>query len=513
VRTPASAAALALALVIAGGTASAAAQEALTPDEIVARSHAATGFDRKPEIEREEWTVRASGLDGTLETLRRNGDLASATTLGPFRTAHGIAHGVRWQQNDNGETILDRPEPSQTERIAAQAAARVHEPLDAWVVTTAYTSGHTTRRYYDARTFYLVRTEKTTAGHIMHTIYDDFRTDARGHVRAWHYSGGDDRPENAYDYRLVRDDLTGNVTESDVEIPHDRRTLVEFPAGVEAVRLPARIEDNRIYVRLDILGRGLDFLLDTGAAALSIDESVAKSLRVAVRGRATQTVAGSFATGRVVIPTVAVGALTMRDVVFRTVPLSQNEAHGTRVVGLLGFDFLAACGIKIDYARGTVDALRPGTLTEPAGSTPLDVRLNAGTPVARATVGNASGDDFIIDTGAAFSYVLFQRFARAHPDAAASADARVRYGTGVGGSLSFRSVTAKRVTLGAWSFNDALGVEALSPNALGFDNEDGLIGADILKLFTVYLDYGTNRMYLAPNGRMQMIESSNIGRR
>ncbi len=514
-RTPASAAALALALasVLARDAAPAAAQELLAPDEIAARSRTATGFDRKPDIEREVWAVRASGLDGTLETLRRNGDLTSATTLGPFHTAHGIAHGVRWQQNDNGETILDRPEPSQVERIATQGAARVREPLDAWVVTTAYTSGHITRQFYDARTFYLVRTEKTTAGHTTRTTYDDFRADAHGHIRPWHYYGGDDRLENAYDYRLVRDDLSGNVSESDVEVPHDRRTLVEFPVGVETVRLPARIEDNRIYVRLDMLGRGLDFLLDTGAAALTIDESVAKSLGFAVRGRATQTVAGSFATGRVVVPTVTIGALSMRDVVFRTVPLSQNEAHGTRIVGLLGFDFLAACGIKIDYAHGTVDAMRPGTLTAPAGLTPLGVRLNAGTPVARATVGNASGDDFIIDTGAAFSYVLFQRFARAHPDAAATADGRVRRGTGVGGSLSFRSVTAKRVTLGAWSFNDAVGVEAVSPNALGFDNEDGLIGADILKLFTVYLDYGTNRMYLAPNGRMQMIEGANVTRR
>lgn len=503
----------ALASAFAATGAFADAQDVPTPEELVARSHAAVGYDRKPGIERENWNARVAGLDGTLETLRRDGDVASTTTLGPFRTARGVARGVKWHQNENGETILDRPEPSQLERVASQSVAHVREPIDAWAVTTVYASGHTARTYYDPRTWYVVRTERTAAGHTTHTTYDDFRVDARGHVRPWHYAGGDDRPENAYDYRLMRDDESGDVAEYEVAIPRDRRVLVEFPGGVDAVRLPARIEHDRIYVRLDVAGRGLDFLLDTGAASITLDESVARSLGLAIRGRSTETVAGAFASGRAIVPSVAIGPLVMRDVVVRTAPFAASETPATRVVGLLGYDFLAACGIKIDYARGTVDALRPGTFDPPPGSSPLDVRLNAGVPVARATIGDAAGEDFIIDTGAAFSYVLFQRFARAHPEAAvASGDGRVHFGTGVGGSLSFRPVAAKRLTLGAWSFDDAVGVEAISPNALGFDNQDGLIGDDILRLFTVYLDYGANRVYLAPNGRMQMIEATNVSR-
>lgn len=490
------------------------AQEVPTPEELVARSHVATGFDRKPDNEREAWQIRVAGLEGTLDTLRHGSDIASTMTLGPFRTAHGTAHGVRWRQNENGETIIDRPEPSQTERVGTQSVARMREPFDAWVVATVYTSGHTAHAFYDARTNYLVRSERTVAGRTTHTTYDDFRADTRGHVRAWHYFGGDERAENVFDYRLVRDDVASDISEADVDVPHDRRALVEFPVGVDTVRLPARIANDRIYVRLDIMGRGLDFLLDTGAAALTLDQAVVRDLGLVIRGRASQTVAGSFVTGRVIVPTVGIGPLAMHDVVFRTVPLASNEAHGTRVVGLLGFDFLASCGIKIDYARGTVDAVRPGAFAAPSSTIPLDVRLNSGTPVVRVTIGEATGDDFILDTGAAFSYVLFQRFARAHPDAATiSGDGRVRYGRGVGGSLSFRSVATKRVELGAWAFGDAVGIEALSPNALGFDNEDGLIGADILKLFTVYLDYATRHVYLTPNGRMQMVEATNITRR
>ncbi|MBD5633932.1 MAG: aspartyl protease family protein, partial [Candidatus Eremiobacteraeota bacterium] len=309
--------------------------------------------------------------------------------------------------------------------------------------------------------------------------------------------------DNDFDYRLIRDDLEPDVSDAEVAIPRDRRTLVEFPAGVDSVRLPVRIVNDRIYVRIDIAGRGLDFLLDTGAAAITIDDSVARELGLPIYGRTTQTVAGSFATGRVVVPSASVGPLAMHDVVMRTVPFSASEAKTVRVVGLLGYDFLCSLALKIDYVAGTIEALRPGALVPPPGAGTLDVRLNSGAPVARATVGNATGDDFIIDTGAAFSYVIFQRFARAHPDAL-EIGGKESYGTGVGGTFGYRSIASKKVVLGPWSFEDAAGVEALSANAFGFDNEDGLIGADILKRFTVYLDYPGGRVFLAPAPRVGM---------
>jgi len=480
-----------------------------SPEELVARSREAEEPDRRPESEREVWSVRVAGLEGSLEILRRGEDMVTQTSLGPFRTERGSFRGQHWHQNENGETILDRLEPSQTEHAVSQTVARVHEPVEGWELTTTFSSGHVTRFYYDPHTYHVIRTEKTIAGHTSHTTYEDYRPDARGRSRFWHYYGGDDRPDNDFDYRLVRDDENAEISDAEVSVPHDRRALVEFPEGTDSVRLPARVENNRIYVRLDIAGRGLDFLLDTGASSVTIDQTVARELKLPVYGRTTQTVAGSFATGRVVAPTIAIGNLTMHDVVLRTVPLSANETRDIRVVGLLGFDFIDAVALRIDYAAGTVDAVRPGSLAAPPGATPLDVRLNSGTPVTRATVGDASGDDFLLDTGAAFSYVVFQRFARAHPEIFPAADdAKISYGIGVGGTMAYRKVETKRISIGALTFDDEPGVEALSPNALGFDTEDGLIGADILKQFTVYIDYAANRVYLAPAARVPTVDAS-----
>ena len=478
------------------------AQDAPTADELAARSRQTTGADRRPESQREIWSIRAGGLEGTLETAHHGADVVNTTTLGPFRMLRGVFHGERWHQNENGETVLDRPEPSQAERIVAQSVARVRQPVDAWQVTTSFASGHITRTFYDPRNYVVVRTEKTVAGRTIRATFDDFRTDARGRTRAWHYAGSEERGENDYDYHLLRTD-DGEIGDAELAIPRDRRSLVEFPPGVDAVRLPARIVADRIYVRLTIAGRGLDFLLDTGAASLTIDETVARQLNLAGYGHAAQTVAGTFQTRRVIAPEIGVGALAMHDVVLRTAPFHQREGRDTRVVGLLGFDFIDALGLKIDYANGTVDGYRQATLVPPAGVAPLDVRLNAGVPIARATIGDATGDDFILDTGADFTYVIFQRFARAHPESIAPVGAsHALSGSGVGGSMSYRTIAIKRLGLGASVFENVTGAEALSASAFGFDNEDGLIGADILKSFTVYLDYAGYRIFFGPRSRV-----------
>ena len=49
--------------------------------------------------------------------------------------------------------------------------------------------------------------------------------------------------------------------------------------------------------------------------------------------------------------------------------------------------------------------------------------------------------------------------------------------------------------------DDPLVFVADSPRTLGFDGSDGLVGADILSRFIVYLDYAQSRILLEPNGR------------
>jgi hypothetical protein len=71
----------------------------LTAQDVLARSKAATDSDNRPETEREAWTTHVAGLDGSLDVIRHGDDMQTETIAGPFKTAHGIAHGQRWHQN------------------------------------------------------------------------------------------------------------------------------------------------------------------------------------------------------------------------------------------------------------------------------------------------------------------------------------------------------------------------------------------------------------------------------
>ena len=492
----------ALALVAAAAAAVPARGDEIPPvEQIVARARAAAAADRRPGLERETWAVRAHALEGTEISVRRGNDVSSMLMLGPFHTARGIAGGTRWHQNENGQTVVDGADAG-PERVVAQSVARARDPAGALVVTSGYESGHVGKTYYDARTMLVVRSEKLAAGRTAWTAFDDFRSDARGRTRAWHVTGGAERGQRDYDYRLLRDDVPPAVAPELVAAPPDRRLLFAFPEGTDSARLPARVEAGRIYVRLHIAGRGLDFLLDSGASNITIDGDVARELGLPRYGRTRQTVAGTFIAERAIASDVTVGPLVAQDLVMHTGPLAHREGSHTRVVGLLGYDFIAALGLRIDYANGTVDAFRPGTLRVPDTALPIGVRLSGEVPVASAVVGGALGEDFIVDTGAQFGLVVFQRFARAHSGAITiDESAPPRTGTAVGGTLQYRPITSRRIELGPFRLDRADEVEAVSPAALGFDDRDGLVGSELLRRFTVYLDYAAHRIFLTPTTR------------
>lgn len=497
-------------LVLANGTARA---DELTLDALLAKARAAV--PKEPATEVEDWTVTSQGLSGRWRIVRRRGDVTLTLALGPFVSASGVAQGQRWHQTDNGTTVLDKPQPSQAEKLVDRELARVSEPIDAYRVTSHYASGHITRFYYDPKTFLVERIERDAAGRTSFIDYEDFRTDRAGRTRPWHYSGGSDRAEDAYDYRLRADDVDLPVDDADVALPHDRRSLIEFPAGQTIVRLPARIVRDRIYIRATIGGRGLDFLLDSGAYGLGMNERVIKELGLDVQGR-NSSAGGSYSAGRVVVPQIKVGSLVMRDVVMTTAPIDREETSDTKVVGLLGFDFIAHAVIHVDYEHGTVDAILPSAFVPPAGAVALPVTLNTQQPHVEVSVGASTSQDFLIDTGAPGTLLLLRRFLTMH-DGDPAVVAAFRPGEApqatirtMEGPTPVRRVPLRGVRLGPYRFDLGSGLVALDRNAFGSDTEDGIVGAYVLRMFDVYFDYQGGRVFLEPNSSFPLSRNDKI---
>jgi predicted aspartyl protease len=484
----------------------------LTAADILAREKAADKA-ALPGSEVEDWAVSRMGLSGTEHVIRRGEDESTTLIEGPFTTRSGKLAGQAWHQNENGYTILDIAEPSQTAHAVSQTLRLLAAPANRYVVTQVMSNGLLERTTYDATDFVPVHREFERSHHVFRLDYSDFRAGPRGRRKAWLERGADDRG-NTYEARLTGDQVNVALDDALLAIPADRRTLVEFPAGQDEVRLPATVDNGRIHVTVDVNGYPLTFLLDSGASGIFINPQAAKELKLKTYGSSAMTVAGTFAFSRVVAPIVQVGSITMHDVVMGTAPLDSQEGPNDRVVGLLGYDFIAGTALRVtygdDWTSGHVDAIRPDSFSPPPlATTSMPIRLNQQVPVVHVGIGNAASDDFIVDTGAEAPIILFDRFAKAHP--AAVTDQGIGTGFdpdqsvvfGVGGRVAIVPLRLSSFRFADLNFENFLVLRARDPGAFGDYRDDGLLGALFLRYFTVYIDYPHEKLYFEPNENHQ----------
>ncbi len=483
------------------------ADQPLTAAAVLAREKAADKAAR-PASEIEDWAITQSGLTGTEHAVRRGDDESETLTLGPFTTRSGKVGGQAWHQNENGYTILDVDEPSQAAHAVAQSVARSGNP-ERLVLTQTMSNGLLERTYYDPADLVVVHREYERAHHVFKIDYGDFRAGAGGRRRAWDARGADDRG-NVYEARMTGDQPGAAIDDASLAIPPNRRTLVEFPDGQDEVHLPATVDFGRIHVTVTIDGNPLTFLLDSGASGIFINPQAAKELHLKAYGSSAMTVAGTFAFSRVIAPTVQVGSITMHDVVMGTAPLDSQETANDRVVGLLGYDFIAGTALRVTYGdewtSGNVDAIRPSVFSAPPLATSsMPIRLNQQVPVVHVGIGDSASDDFIVDTGAQAPVILFDRFVKAHPSAVVDhgigtgfdPDQSVVFG--VGGRVPIMPLRLSSFRFADLNFKNFIVLRAEDPGAFGDYRDDGLLGALFLRYFTVYIDYPHDRLYFEPN--------------
>ena len=460
------------------------------------------------------------GLDGTEREVWSGEDYRFDLAVGPFSTAEGRYQGQRWITNENGYTLLKRGVHQRAEaNVRALEKAdpgddvrmlgRLRAPADVYVLRVAPADGREERRFYDASTLRLVRRETQYLNQLVVSRYEDYRT-AGGVTMAYRTTISDGHPENDAVWTITDLKVGGPVLKAEIDVPGSRRIPVGMPAGVASVRLPARVDEwGRVIVRMTVNGRGLDFQLDSGAAGIVLDRDVARQLGLRTYGRWSNTVAGTFTSSRAIIPKAEIGPIVMNDLVVDALSFSYENDARTRVVGLLGFDFIAGCVVKIDYDHGTVDAIDATSFVPPNDGMILDAVLDDQVPLVGMVVNKAIGEHFIFDTGAD-DVVVFSGFAKKHPEAVddhspqknISRSFNLVQASGVGGKLAMRPVMLAEMQLANVHYQDFLSMVMLG-NQAAFEGEDqdGLIGAALIRAFDVYLDYGNSRVVLVPNAR------------
>ena|GEM_PF-434817 len=465
---------------------------------LYARAHARERSSRLEVIE--DWHLVQDGMNGTFRVHRLGRDYRETTILGPLSYENGMHAGVRWQTNRNGLTftfagfherdaISDRifEGPWRSDRDEKLIGESVQE--SAYVIEVNPPGGRHEWMYIDKYTGLLTRRDRLEKHRRYSTTYVDYK-----------YYDGVAEPSkiksmdsfgNEREQTLTSRTYDWTPDSRDVEIPSKRRDFVEFPANVNTVRLPGRFVNGLFVVRVGVNGKPYDFLLDSGAAGIVVDPSIAELAGIERLGNRIGATIGSYAESTAIVNTLSVGALKMQHVVTRVVPVPFRIDERTRVVGLLGFDFFADAIVHVDYDRGIAEAIDMPGFHAPDNMTTVALALDDKTPAVRAHVGNALAR-LTIDTGANRTLV-FSGFADRADLSSERIAATTRF-RGVGGMGNGEMARLRTFEFANVALTDTP-VE-ISSDDFGSEDIDGILGADLLRNYDVYFNYPAAQIYV-----------------
>ena len=221
---------------------------------------------------------------------------------------------------------------------------------------------------------------------------------------------------------------------------------VVFDLGPRAsLPIPADFSAGGIVVRVSVAGRGLDFILDSGASESVIDAGVAQQLGLNVHDERTVSYLGAITIGYTTLDDLALGDIHAPHFAIEAIPFSR-AVENKKIVGLLGGDFFASGRIAIDFSAKTVTMLAPSAPLPSEGWSKLPIDVNSFAPVTTAKFNGVKGN-FVVDLGS-WSTILYPHyFAKFTPDKVAVV--RGPRHTGLPTKVTIFARTRSRVSISA----------------------------------------------------------------
>jgi hypothetical protein len=301
---------------------------------------------------------------------------------------------------------------------------------------------------------------------------------------------------------------------------------VRFTSGRSALKIPFKLHNNHIYLRVSVNGSApLWFVLDTGAPNI-IDAKHARALGLKLisggrsGGSGENEVDVSFAQDiSLALPGVTVthqklGVITMDNleecsneidvdlqgnISRRRQPLTGDQRQPFD--GVLGEEFLRLFVVEIDYAAQLINLYEPRgyNYSGRGEAIPLEVRrqyIFIRAPINSSKVGTLAAT-FLIDTGFMGALILNRPFTEKRGLLPPDEQTTPFEVCGIGGGSKSRIGTLESLRLGSTDVKAPVTLfsQAVDGN-LSREDFDGMIGNAILRRFNVVFDYSRSRMFL-----------------
>lgn len=284
-------------------------------------------------------------------------------------------------------------------------------------------------------------------------------------------------------------------------------------SGRASVKVPFDLFENNILVRCRINNSPpLWLIFDTGASVNVLDERLVKELGLSTRGTSTLNAGGGAVTGAFVEgATLSLPGVEADQQLIAAVPLDPLPGYfGRDVRGIIGNNFISHFVVEIDYATRTLTFHDPNAYNLSGEPDAVEVENRGGIPFVKVEFSMNGRDPvtgwFEIDTGSNRIFDINRPFAETHKLLKALPKQRMVEGVGgagVGGDTKYVEARISHLKLGRHIVTRP--VASISQDAEGFGAGDaaGSIGSDLLRRFTVVLDYRSRRMLLKPNAHFK----------
>ena len=280
------------------------------------------------------------------------------------------------------------------------------------------------------------------------------------------------------------------------------------PASPAAPRADVPIDTDFGLVLVDVSvngGEPLTFILDTGFEFSVIDAGVAAELGLAVSDPDTiPQPGGPVEVGLVEGVRLGLPGDELAPRTMRALPIASGRAViGREFAGILGHDVLAERVWVIDYESRRLRTYPASFEPEVAGAE-IPVEVVAAEPFVRAEIEQAGGrripGRFKLDTGSTDVAGLNRNYLR---DSTVLEPGQAELpvpGVAVGGETSGILFRVAAFRLGPYALPHPVIGATLSSGGFEDRADAGTIGGELLRRFTVTLDYPRDRILLEPNG-------------
>lgn len=280
--------------------------------------------------------------------------------------------------------------------------------------------------------------------------------------------------------------------------------------GKKSAKIKFDLVNNLITVPVELNGAHLTFLLDTGVnttVLLNLEEADSLQLKnaqkVNLRGLGGEELIEAYKSEN---NHLKIGNAISENL---TVYLIYNEGVnfsprlGVAVNGIIGYDFFKDFVVEINYARKFLRVYDPDSFNKQLSNyNEVVLRFFRNKPYVQSRVeieGKELVTTLLIDNGMGDAVWLFNENSDIKVPARSFDDF---LGLGLVGDVIGKRSRIKSLELGGYRLND---VTAAFPDSISvqglkmFDARDGSVGAEILRRFNMFIDYGAQRIFLRKN--------------